>query len=77
MFEAGRRKAQERGEIALALLATANAARAAVDAAQTDGVDARLAQVLDATSELTDPATRARILLHVGRTSALLASRNE
>jgi CHAT domain-containing protein len=74
-YEASRRLARASGDAPLAALATANAARAALETGRFEGVEAELTEALAAVDGFPDAAARAQLLLHVGRTYALLAER--
>jgi CHAT domain-containing protein len=72
-YEESARLARESGDPKLAVLADANAARAALQAGRTEGVASELAQVVAAVDDFPEAATRAQLLIHAGRTYALLA----
>jgi CHAT domain-containing protein len=74
-YEESGRLARESGDRKLAVLADANAARAAVQAGRTDDVASRLTQVVAAVDDFPQGATRAQILIHAGRTYAQLSER--
>jgi CHAT domain-containing protein len=75
-YEESQRIARDSGDAALAALAAANGARAAVEAGQYDAAGAKLEEALAASESLTDAAARAQLLIHLGRTDALLGERN-
>ncbi|MBW2271662.1 MAG: CHAT domain-containing protein [Deltaproteobacteria bacterium] len=76
-YEESGRLARESGDRRLALLADANAARAALQANRSDGVASQLERVVAAAGELPEAGARAQLLIHAGRSYALLASREE
>jgi len=76
-YETSRRLAREGGDESLVALATANAARAAVETGRFDGVEAELGRALEGLDSLRDADARAQLLVHVGRSYALLAERND
>jgi tetratricopeptide (TPR) repeat protein len=69
-----RRLAEAEGDVPLATLARANAARAALAAGRPEGVAAELEAVV-ASAALPDAHAQTRLLLHVARTHALLAEK--
>jgi CHAT domain-containing protein len=75
-YEESRRLARECGDEPLAALATANRARAALETGQLAGVESDIAQALAASERFADPRARAQLLIHIGRTRALLAERH-
>ena len=70
------RLARDAGDARLATLAAANAARAAVEAAEFDEAQLRLEAALGAIASLDDASARAQLLIHLGRTDALLGERS-
>jgi CHAT domain-containing protein len=75
-YEESQRLAREEGDGLLAALATANSARAMLETGELAGVEGGLAQALAASERFSDPSARAQLLIHVGRTYALLARRH-
>jgi len=75
-YEESRRLARESGDEPLAALATANAARAALETGRFTDVETGVAQALAASDRFADPRARAQLLIHIGRTYALLAERH-
>jgi len=75
-YQAGVLRAREEGDAKLVALAVANAARAAIETEHTRGAAAELQEVLGSLDEFPDPGARAQLLLHVGRSYALLADRD-
>jgi len=63
------------GDGPLATLAAANAARAALDAGDLEGAERELPAALDEAEYFPDARVRSRLLVHIGRTWALLALR--
>jgi CHAT domain-containing protein len=63
------------GDAELATLAAANAARAALDAGDLDRAESELPTALSEAEAFPDARVRSRLLVHVGRTWALLAVR--
>ena len=74
-YTASRGLAEADGDARLAALATANAARAAIEISVFEGVPADLERVLAALEEFQSDAAKAQLLIHVGRSQALLAAR--
>jgi CHAT domain-containing protein len=74
-YSEGRRLAAARGDARLELLAAANEARARIETGQFEGVTAELARAAAAAGDFGDARARAQLLLHVGRSYALLAAR--
>jgi len=74
-YTASRALAQADGDTRLAALATANAARTAIETGVFEGVPADLEQALAALEEFETDAAKAQLLIHVGRSQALLAAR--
>ncbi|MFQ5416217.1 MAG: CHAT domain-containing protein [Myxococcota bacterium] len=75
-YRAGVLRAREEGDAKLVALAVANAARAAIETGKTQGGAAELQQALGSVDEFSDPGARAQLLVHVGRSYALLALRD-
>jgi CHAT domain-containing protein len=73
-YDESRRLALERGDSWLATLARANRARAAIAAGRQGGVEFELDAVAAAADAFPDEPGRARLLIHVGRSYALLAA---
>jgi len=73
-YDESRRLALARGDRALATQAAANRARTAIDAGLTEGVESQLSGLVEAAGGLPD-RERARLLIHAGRSYALLAER--
>ena len=76
-YEESRRRARESGDARLATLAAANGARAAVEAGRFELAETRLEEALGANESLPDAGARAQLLIHIGRTYALLGERNQ
>jgi len=75
-YAASRRLAEADGNRRLTALATANAARSAIETGVFEGVAADLEQALAALGEFQSEAAQAQLLIHVGRSQALLAARH-
>ncbi|MBW2692617.1 MAG: CHAT domain-containing protein [Deltaproteobacteria bacterium] len=75
-YEESERLARESGDAALATLAAANGARAAVEAENFEAAGVKLERALGSIESLSDTAARAQLLIHVGRTYALLGERD-
>ncbi len=67
-FEQSERDALERGDEALAALASASAARSAAELGRPEEARKRLDALLDRTARLEDASLRARLRLHAART---------
>jgi CHAT domain-containing protein len=76
-YEESQRLARESGDVALATLAAANGARASVEAGMFEGVEGKLEATLEANESLAEANARTQLLIHIGRTYALLGDRNE
>jgi len=74
-YTASRRLAEADDDARLAALATANAARAAIETGVYAEVPADLERALAALEEFQTDAAKAQLLIHVGRSQALLAAR--
>ena len=75
-YDESRQLARESSDAALATLAAANGARAAVEAGEFDTAGPKLEEALGASESLTDAGARAQLLIHIGRTYALLGERD-
>ena len=76
-YDESRQLARESSDAALATLAAANGARAAVEAGEFDAAGPKLEEALGASESLTDAGARAQLLIHIGRTYALLGARDQ
>ena len=74
-YDESRALARSGGDAALATLAAANAARAALEAGDLGRAERELPGALAEAEGFPDPRVRSRLLVHVGRTWALLAVR--
>jgi CHAT domain-containing protein len=75
-YEASRSLAEADGNARLAALATANAARAAIETGAFEDVSADLERSLATIGEFQTDAAKAQLLIHIGRSQALLAARH-
>jgi CHAT domain-containing protein len=75
-YAESRRLAEADGNARLAALATANAARASIETGSFTGVSAELDRALASLDEFHGDAAQAQLLIHVGRSQALLAARD-
>lgn len=76
-YAESRRLALQEGDQPLAALAAANGARASIESGALAGVESALERAGAATQSFADPRARAQLLIHVGRSWALLAARSE
>ena len=74
-YDESRALALSGGDAGLAALAAVNAARAALEAGDLDRAERELPLALAEAEGASDPRVRSRLLVHVGRTWALLAVR--
>jgi CHAT domain-containing protein len=74
-YAESRALAEAAGDAPLAALASANAARAALESGDLDAAEREVDRALAAAGRLPDPRLRARLLVHAGRTLQGLAAK--
>jgi len=72
VYAASEEIASQAGEAQIALFAGANAARSKLEAGHPGGVEKQLDSLLASAESVSDPRTRARVRLHLGRSYAKL-----